>query len=138
MNFKNCQLITLPKISDPRGNLSFIEANKHIPFDIKRVFYIYDIPTAVSRGAHAHKECHQFLICLNGGLDVHIDDGLGNREIIHLNKPWEGLYIPPYIWASEEDFDSGTVYLVLTSHEYDPADYYRDYEQFVAAVEKII
>ena len=133
----NAKLITLPKISDPRGNLSFIEGNKHIPFEIKRVFYIYDVPTAVSRGAHAHKECHQFVICLSGGLDVHLDDGHGNKHVIHLNKPWEGLHIPPYLWASEENFDSGTVYLVLTSLEYDPQDYLRDYDNFLKIVRDV-
>jgi dTDP-4-dehydrorhamnose 3,5-epimerase-like enzyme len=128
------KLIPLPKISDPRGNLSFIEGNKHIPFEIKRVFYIYDVPTAVSRGAHAHQKCEQFVICLTGGLDVHMDDGLGNQTVVHLNKPWEGLHIPPYVWASEENFDSGTVYLVLTSELYDAEDYFRDYDQFLKAV----
>ncbi len=129
---KDTQLIQLPKISDPRGNLSFIEGGQHIPFEIKRVFYIYDVPTAVSRGAHAHKDCHQFLTCLTGGLDVHTDDGHGSKRITHLNKPWEGLHIPPMTWASEEDFDSGTVYLVLTSRFYNAEDYIRDYNEFLS------
>ncbi len=123
----------LPKISDVRGNLTFIEGQNHVPFEIKRVFYIYDVPTAVSRGAHAHFKCEQFIICLTGGLNVYMDDGKGNKSVIHLNKPWEGLYIPPMVWASEGDFDSGTVYMVLTSHNYDPSDYIRDYSDFLKA-----
>ncbi len=133
---EQCKILQLPKFSDPRGNLSFIEENRHVPFEIKRVFYVYDVPTAVSRGAHAHKECNQFVVCLSGGLDIHLDDGLGNKKIVHLNKPWEGLHIPPYIWASEENFDSGTVYLVLTSMEYDAEDYLRDYDEFIQIVNK--
>jgi len=131
---KGVRLFSLPKIFDPRGNLSFIESKKHVPFDIKRVFYIYDLPTAISRGAHAHKKCEQFIICLTGGLDVHLDDGLGNKKMIHLNKPWQGLYIPNYIWGLEENFDSGTVYLVLASELYNEKDYFRDYNEFAHAV----
>lgn len=132
---RECKIIDLPKISDPRGNLTFLEQNNHIPFDIKRVFYIYDVPTAISRGAHAHYDLHQFLICLSGSLDVDLDDGT-TKKIIHLNRPWQGLYIPPLIWASEKNFDPGTVYLVLTSDLYNPNSYIRDYDKFLDVVRK--
>lgn len=128
----DCKLIQLPKIQDHRGNLTFLEGENHIPFQIRRVFYIYDIPSGQQRGAHAHHSLHQFLICLSGGLDVQLDDGEEKRTI-HLNRPWMGLHIPPMIWASEGEFDPGTVYLVLASDYYDESDYYRDYESFVAA-----
>jgi dTDP-4-dehydrorhamnose 3,5-epimerase-like enzyme len=128
-----CTIIDLPKINDPRGNLTFIEENKHIPFEVKRVFYIYDIPTGQNRGAHAHKMLHQFLICLSGSLDVNLDDG-HNKKTIHLNRPWQGLYIPPMIWGSETNFDPGTIYIVLASSFYDESDYYRDYELFLKDV----
>lgn len=132
MKIDQCKVIGLPKITDPRGNLTFIEGCNHIPFDIKRVFYIYDVPTASDRGAHSHKQLHQFLISLSGSFDVALDDGIEKR-IIHLNRPWEGLYIPPMVWASEINFDPGTVCLVLTSDYYDEIDYIRDYDQFLAA-----
>lgn len=128
-------LIQFPKISDHRGNLTFIEERKHVPFEVRRVFYVYDIPSGEDRGAHAHKTLEQVLICLSGALDVHLDDG-HETETVHLNRPWLGLYLPPMIWASEGNFDSGTVYLVLTSDLYDEADYYRDYNQFLEAVRK--
>lgn len=132
MNIDLCKVLELPKISDPRGNLTFIESNSHIPFEIKRVFYLYDIPTAESRGAHAHKTLHQFLICLAGSFDVSLNDGL-NKKIVHLNRPWLGLHIPPMIWASEINFDPGSICLVLTSDSYHEDDYYRDYEEFMKA-----
>ncbi len=133
MRIEDCQLIELPKIVDERGNLSFIEGKQHIPFDIKRVFYIYDVPTASSRGAHAHKELHQFIICLSGGLDVSLDDGKTKKNI-RLNRPWQGLHIPPMIWASEGNFDPNSLYLVLASLPYDENDYYRSYDEFLRAV----
>lgn len=127
---ESCRIIELPKITDPRGNLTFLEENKHIPFEIKRVFYIYDIPTGQSRGAHAHHTLHQFIICLSGSLNVNLDDG-NSKKTIHLNRPWQGLYIPPMIWGSETDFDTGTIYVVLASDFYNESDYYRDYELFL-------
>ena len=108
---------------------TFIENNEHIPFSIKRVFYVYDVPTAESRGAHAHKTLEQFLICLSGSFDVELDDGKKKKKV-HLNRPWEGLYIPPMIWAAETNFDPGTVCLVLCSALYCKDDYIRDYEIF--------
>jgi dTDP-4-dehydrorhamnose 3,5-epimerase-like enzyme len=130
MSIENCKLIEIPKISDPRGNLTFVEQNNHVPFEIKRIFYVYDIPTAESRGAHAHKENEQFMICLSGSLDVCLDDGF-EKKTIHLNRPWQGLYIPPMIWASENNFDPGTLYIVLASELYDADDYHRDYEKYL-------
>jgi len=129
----HCKIIQLPKITDPRGNLTFIEGNKHVPFDIKRVFYLYDVPTGEDRGAHAHRKLHQFLICLAGSFDVELNDGV-NKKSEHLNRPWKGLHIPPMIWASEVNFDPGSVCLVLASELYNAADYYRDYDEFLTDV----
>lgn len=126
----DCRLIDLPKIRDHRGNLTFLEGNRHIPFDIKRVFYVYDIPSGEDRGAHAHHNLHQFIICLSGSLDVHLDDGREQRTV-HLNRPWIGLHIPPMIWASEGNFDPNTVYVVLASEVYRAESYIRDYEEFL-------
>ena len=134
MFYNNLQ-INLPKIVDLRGNLTFVESNRHIPFDIKRVFYLYDIPTGEDRGAHAHKELHQFLICLSGSFDVSLDNGK-QSGIVHLNRPWMGLHIPPMIWASEINFDSGSVCLVLASDYYDENDYIRNYSRFIDEVNK--
>ncbi len=128
-----CHIIQLPKIEDPRGNLTFVEDNKQIPFDIKRVFYLYDVPTGADRGAHAHKELEQFLICLAGSFDVELDNGVEQRTI-HLNRPWLGLYIPPLIWAAEVNFDPGSICLVLASLLFNEADYYREYSDFQAAL----
>jgi dTDP-4-dehydrorhamnose 3,5-epimerase-like enzyme len=133
MPVSDCKIIDLPKIADPRGNLTFLEGGRHVPFEIKRIFYLYDIPTGESRGAHAHKELHQFLICLSGSFDVALDDG-ANKKTIHLNRPWQGLHIPPMIWAAELNFDPGSVCLVLASMAFNESDYYRDYDQFLAAL----
>ena len=130
MALADCKLIELPKISDPRGNLTFIESERHLPFDIKRVFYLYDVPTGENRGAHAHRKLHQFLICLSGSFDVALDDGF-KKDTIHLNRPWKGLYIPPMIWASEINFDPGSVCLVMTSDYYNESDYIRNYSEFI-------
>lgn len=132
-SINDCKVVLLPKIPDPRGNLTFLEGGRHIPFDIKRVFYLYDVPTEESRGAHAHKKLHQFIICLAGSFDVEIDDGEFQGKI-HLNRPWKGLHIPPMIWAAEVNFDPGSVCLVITSDVYNADDYIRDYADYVAAV----
>lgn len=124
-------IITLPSIQFRAGNISPIENGKHLPFDIKRVFYLYDIPGGESRGAHAHKECYQFLIAASGSFEVLMDDGLNKRQVM-LNRPYHGLLIPPSIWASELNFSSGSVCLVLASHGYDPDDYIRNYDDFLA------
>ncbi len=128
-----CRAISLPRIHDPRGSLSFVEAENHIPFPIRRVFYVYGVPPGESRGAHAHHRCHQFLLCLSGALDVCVDDGVSKRTF-RLDQPSVGLYIPPKIWAAETDFAPGTVLLVLASDRYEADDYLRDYDAFLEAV----
>lgn len=130
-NVNDCRIIDLPKINDARGNLTFVDGGGHVPFPIKRVFYIYDVPTGADRGAHSHREQHQFLVCLSGSFDVHVDDG-HRTATIHLNRPWKGLHIPPMIWAAETSFDAGTVCLVLASDRYIEADYIREYAEFRA------
>lgn len=133
MGIQECTLIDLPKVTDPRGNLTFIEGGKHVPFAIRRVFFLYDVPTGEGRGAHAHKELQQLMICLSGSFDVSLDDGR-IKQVIHLNRPWQGLQVPPMIWTSESNFDAGTTCLVLVSDLYDEKDYIRDYEQFLTMV----
>ncbi len=127
----SCRVIELPRIADPRGNLTFLEGDRHIPFAIRRVFYLYDVPTEESRGAHAHHRLHQFLVCLAGSFDVTLDDGVA-QDRVHLNRPWRGLHVPPMIWAAEVNFDPGSVCLVLASERYDEADYIRDHARFLA------
>lgn len=126
----DASIITLPVINFRAGNISPIENFKHLPFAVKRVFYLYDIPGGESRGAHAHKDCYQFLIAASGSFEVLMDDGICQRQVA-LNRPYHGLLIPPGIWASEINFSSGSVCLVLASHSYDPADYIRNYEDFL-------
>lgn len=126
----DCSIIELPKISDRRGNLTPVYSEENIPFDIKRVFYLYDIPGGESRGAHAHKRCHQFLVAASGSFEVVLDDGK-NKKTVVLNRPFYGLHIPPGIWAHEQGFSSGSVCLVLASEKYDADDYIRDYEEFL-------
>lgn len=133
MNLKSvfdCELIWLPKVGDRKGHITAVNNNQDIPFGVKRVFYLYDIPGGESRGAHAHKECHQFLVAASGAFEVLIDDGNVKRQIL-LNRPDVGLHIPPGIWASEVNFSSGSICLVLASHEYDESDYMRDYKEFL-------
>lgn len=126
----DCSVIELPKNHDPEGNLTPVYTNVHVPFDIKRVFYLYDIPGGESRGAHAHKECHQFLIAASGAFEVVLDDGV-NKRTVTLNRPFYGLHIPPGIWAAEQGFSSGSVCLVLASEKYEAEDYIREYDEFV-------
>lgn len=130
----DCSLIHLPKIENRVGNITPIHANQELPFNIKRVFYLYDIPGGESRGAHAHKECHQFLVAASGSFEVLLDDGSVQR-LVQLNRPYAGLHIPPGIWASEVNFSSGAVCLVLASHTYDADDYIRDYKIYLDYVQ---
>jgi hypothetical protein len=129
----DCKLIDLPKITDPRGNLTFIEANRHVPFEIQRVYYLYDVPGGSERGGHAHKGLHQLIIAMSGSFDMVLDDG-SERKRFHLNRSYYGLYVGPMIWREMDNFSSGAVCLVLASNLYDPDDYYRDYEIFARAV----
>jgi hypothetical protein len=126
----DCSFIELPKIKNRAGNITPIHNSEEIPFDIRRVFYLYDVPGGESRGAHAHNECHQFLVAASGSFEVLLDDGRSKR-LVQLNRPYYGLHIPPGIWASEINFSSGAICLVLASHTYNEADYIRDYEVFL-------
>ncbi len=132
MSIQNCNIIDLPKIHDPRGNLTFIEGGNHIPFDIQRVYYLYDVPGGAERGGHAHKELHQLIIAMSGSFDVIIDDGK-EKQRIHLNRSYNGLYVCPMIWRELDNFSSGSVCMVLASNRYDESDYYRDYAAFMRA-----
>jgi len=136
MNIERCKIIDLPKISDPRGNLTFIESNKHIPFEIKRVYYLYDVPGGETRGGHANKKSHQLLIAVSGSFDVVVDDGYEKRRY-HLNRSFYGLYIPTMIWREMDNFSSGSVCLVLASDFYNEDDYIRDYDEFLKEVREV-
>ncbi|HEX8546727.1 MAG TPA: FdtA/QdtA family cupin domain-containing protein [Cytophagaceae bacterium] len=129
-NVFDCHVYKLPKTSFREGNITVIENSINIPFEVSRVFYLYDIPGGESRGAHAHKECHQFLIAASGAFEIHLDDGK-TQKTIQLNQPYMGLHIPPGIWAAEINFSSGVICLVLASHNYNEEDYIRDYRNFV-------
>lgn len=132
---EKCEIIVLPKISDPRGNLTFIEGNKHIPFEIKRTYYLYDVPGGAERGGHAHKGLHQLIIAMSGSFDVVLDDGEENKRI-HLNRSYNGLYVCPMIWRELDNFSSGSVCMVLASNLYDESDYYRNYNEYLTALGK--
>jgi len=133
MSLDQCRIIELPKIYEPRGNLTFIEGDNHIPFDIRRVYYLYDVPGGAERGGHAHKALHQLIIAMSGSFDVLLDDGR-NKQRFHLNRSYFGLYVCPMIWRELDNFSSGSVCLVLASNVYDEADYYRNYAEYVAAL----
>lgn len=133
MSLANCFTQDLTKIHDPRGNLTFIEGGKHIPFDIKRVYYLYDVPGGAARGGHAHKKLQQLIIAMSGSFDVLLDDGKERRRF-HLNRSYYGLYVCPMIWRELDNFSSGSVCLVLASNLYDEGDYYRNYDDYLSAV----
>jgi len=128
----DCTLINLPRILDPRGALTFVEGSRHVPFQIARVYYLYDVPGGAERGGHAHKELQQLIIAMSGSFDVILDDG-GEKKCVHLNRSYFGLRIVPMIWRQLNNFSSGSVCLVLASHPYDESDYYRDYARFLSA-----
>ena len=132
-SIKLCRIIDLPKIHDPRGNLTFIEGGGHIPFDIKRVYYLYDVPGGAERGGHAHKGLHQLIIAMSGSFDVVLDDGR-DKTRFHLNRSYNGLYVCPMIWRELDNFSSGSVCMVLASNRYAEDDYYRDYDTYLAAM----
>ena len=129
---EQCKIIDLPKIPDARGNLTFVEGGRHIPFDIKRVFYLYDVPGGETRAEHANIKLQQVIIAMSGSFDVVVDDGF-ERKTFSLNRSYYGLYIPGMIWRGLENFSSGSICMVLTDDFYNAEDYYRDYEQFLAA-----
>lgn len=129
MSIAQCRLINFPKVTDVRGNLSFAEENKHLPFEIKRVFYIYDIPSGAIRGGHAHKKTEQVIIAISGSFEVILDNG-NDQKSFFLNRPDYGLYLPPAIWREMKNFSSNSIVLGLASTLFDEDDYLRDYETF--------
>lgn len=135
MSISECKIIDLPKVSDRRGNLTFIEQNRHIPFEIKRVYYLYDVPGGEERGGHAHRRLQQFIIAASGSFDVILNDGSDEMRF-HLNRSYYGLYVPTMVWRELDNFSSGSVCLVLASELYDEADYIREYEEFKEMVSK--
>jgi dTDP-4-dehydrorhamnose 3,5-epimerase-like enzyme len=134
MGIEECRIIEIPKISDPRGNLSFLE-NRYLPFEMKRIFYLYDVPGGESRAGHANIKLQQLIIAMSGSFDVVLDDGKQKKRI-HLNRSYFGLYIPGMIWREIDNFSSGAVCTVLASDFYDAGDYYRDYNEFLAVVQR--
>lgn len=123
------QIINLPRIEDPRGNLSFIEENKHIPFSIERTYWIYDVPGGQIRGGHAFLLQQEFIVALSGSFDILVDDGK-NQKVFSLNRSYYGLYIPSGIWRQMENFSTNSLAIVLSSTNYDERDYIRDYNHF--------
>jgi oxalate decarboxylase/phosphoglucose isomerase-like protein (cupin superfamily) len=134
-SLESCQVVNLPQIMDTRGNLTFIEGARHVPFSILRVYYLYDVPGGAERGGHAHKEMHQLIIAMSGSFDVILDDGSGKKRF-HLNRSYYGLYVCPMIWRELDNFSSGSVCLVLASNLYDEDDYYRNYGTYLEALKE--
>lgn len=130
MSLADCRIIDLPKITDPRGNLTFIEGGRHVPFEIRRVYYLYDVPGGAERGGHAHRRLHQLIVALSGSFDVVLSGG-GEKKRFHLNRSYHGIYVCPMIWRELDNFSSASVCMVLASDYYDESDYYRDYEEFL-------
>lgn len=133
MSIEQCRIIELPKIADPRGNLSFIEGRRHVPFEIKRVYYLYDVPGGETRAGHALKTTEQFIIAASGSFDLVLDDGK-ERRTIALNRSWRGVYVPPMLWRELVNFSSAGVCLALVSTFFSEGDYIRDYQEFLGAV----
>ncbi|APX14029.1 sugar 3,4-ketoisomerase [Tateyamaria omphalii] len=128
----NARMIDLPIVSDPRGDLTFMEGGRHVPFDIRRVYYLYNVPVDSERGGHAHRELEQVIFALSGSFRMKIDDGTTQADV-WLRNPRKGLYIKNMVWREMDNFSQGAVCMVLASHFYDEADYYRDYSEFLAA-----
>jgi hypothetical protein len=135
MNQEKVRLIELPKIVDPRGNLTVAEQLKNVPFDIERVYWTYDIPSGERRGGHAHRTCQEIIIAVSGSFDVEVQDGT-TTERHHLNHPYQGLYVGTNVWRTLEDFSSGAVCLVLASELFDEQEYIYDYDEFKQIVSK--
>ncbi|MCT9810368.1 FdtA/QdtA family cupin domain-containing protein [Acidovorax sp. Be4] len=135
MSIAKCSIVDLPRIQDPRGNLTFIEGSTHVPFDIQRVYYLYDVPGGAERGGHAHKALHQLIIAISGSFDVHLDDGK-EKKVFHLNRSFQGLYVCPMMWRELNNFSSGAVCMVVASEKYDEDDYYRNYSDFLVDCKK--
>ncbi len=133
MPIEDCKIIELPKISDAKGNLTFVEGMTHIPFEIKRTYYLYDVPGGSTRGSHAHKNLHQFIVAMSGSFDVVLFDGYREKRF-HLNRSYYGLYVGPLMWRTLDNFSSGSVCMVLASAPYEEADYIRDYKKFLRTV----
>lgn len=132
MPTENCKIIQLPKIADARGSLSFVEGDRHIPFGIERIYYLYDMPDGAERGAHAHKALQQLIVAIAGSFEVVLDDGKSQRTFV-LDRPDQGLYVCPMMWRELGSFSAGAVCMVLASQKYDENDYFRSYEAFLEA-----
>jgi hypothetical protein len=128
-----CHMVPFPQVSDPRGNLSFVEGGNHVPFDIRRVYWLYDVPGGAERGGHAHRALEQVIVAMSGSFDVVLDDGSITQRF-HLNRSYAGLYIPSMVWREIDNFSSGSVCMVLASEVFDEADYIRDHDEFRATV----
>ncbi|MBA3682417.1 MAG: WxcM-like domain-containing protein [Bacteroidetes bacterium] len=126
----DCVWVTLPELNGTEGNIISLKENTELPFELKRVFYLYDIPGGEARGGHAHKACHQFMIAVSGSFDILLDDGI-NKSRVHLNDPKVGLHVPPGVWDAEENFSNDAICLVIASHTYLEADYIREYEDYL-------
>lgn len=134
MSLRDCRIVNLPVINDARGNLTFAEGDRHLPFFFRRVFYLYDVPGGSHRAGHALKRCHQFIVAISGSFDVILDDGR-EKARFHLNRSYYGLHVTPLTWREMDNFSSNSVCLVLASELYSEGDYYRDYQDFLAAVQ---
>ena len=132
MPVSDSKIIELPRINDHRGNLTFIESGRHIPFEIKRTYYLYDVPGGATRAGHGHRALRQLMIAMSGSFDITLDDGF-EKKVIHLNRSYIGLYIPPMMWRDLDNFSSGAVCMVLASEFYNEEDYFRNYDDFLCA-----
>lgn len=132
MAIPECGIIDLPQIHDQRGNLTFVEGGRHVPFDINRVYYLYDVPSGSHRGGHAHRELYQLIVAMSGSFDILLDDGREQKKF-HLSRPQFGLLVTPMVWREMDNFSGGSVCMVLASAFYDEDDYYRNYDEFCAA-----
>jgi len=135
VSLEECKIIEFPKIEDRRGNLTFLESGRHCPFDIQRVYYLYDVPGGAERGGHAHKDLEQLIIAASGSFDVVLDDG-HQKKTFHLNRSYYGLYVPRMVWRELSNFSSSSVCLVLASNYYSEDDYYRSYSKFIEVIKE--